>query len=173
MIRLSCVLALLLMSSSVLAQNTHEHVHVHAPVAQPQPMDHSQHMAIETAPASARDPHEYSAGYSHRSGPYAYQGRYPMMLADEHTFVSVLGDRFEYSPDNNSSAYELQAWFGDSFKRLVLKTHGSFSNNGAYENQTEFLFSKAMGAYFNTQAGLRMDTHKQGKDRQWLSLIHI
>lgn len=136
----------------------------------PMAMDHSaMSMGIDTPPENARDPHAYSSGFTHGEGPYAFQGSNPLMLADEHHFMSLLADRIEYTPDTKTGNYELQAWRGNSFNRLVLKTEGSFSEEDEYENQTELLWSHALDAFWDTQVGLRVDTNKEGKSRQWLA----
>lgn len=136
----------------------------------PEPMDHSaMQMDTDTVPENARDPHAYSSGFTLTEGPYAFEGSNPLVLADEHRFMSVLGDRCEYTPDTNTTDYELQAWHGDSFDRFVLRTEGQFSKTGEYTNQTDILWSHALDAYWDTQLGLRVDTHKQGTNRQWLA----
>lgn len=116
-----------------------------------------------------RDPHAYSAGYTQTEGPYALSNGEPLKLADEHAFMSVLGDRIEYQPNGNVGAYELQAWRGTSFNRLVIKTEGSFAPDDDYENTTELLWGHAIAPFWDSQIGLRIDTLSEGTGRQWLA----
>ncbi len=188
MSRLAIFLLYVVLTPIAYAQNSHVHEAHSSPTTQPE--DHSAHMPTtsgsvepnsmahdhsamtmesDVAPANARDPHAYSAGYTHDAGPYAYTGPNPLMLADEHTFMSVLADRVEYSPDSNESSYEIQAWRGDSFNRLVFKTQGDFARGGDYENQSELLWGHAFSAFWDSQFGLRVDTLSEGKNRQWLA----
>ena len=170
------VFAIILLCAKIAtAQPAHQHDAATTPE-----LDHSAHAAHSTehssvamnevvAPDTARDPNEYSAGFTHDDGPFAYLGNSPVALADEHRVFSFRAERLEYNPAHESGDYELQLWHGGSFNRLVLQTHGSFADDETYKNQTEILWSHALDAFWNTQVGLRADTYQNGKNRQWFA----
>ncbi|WMS91999.1 MULTISPECIES: copper resistance protein B [unclassified Pseudoalteromonas] len=122
-----------------------------------------------SAPKDARDPHAYSAGTTLTEGPYALEGNERLTLADEHPFYALLGDRLEYNEQANAGVFDLQAWYGTTFDRLVIKTEGDFSEGSIGENQTDILWGHAVSAYWDTQAGVRLDYNKEGENRQWLA----
>tara|TARA_B100001996_G_scaffold367399_1_gene339003 strand:+ start:457 stop:1326 length:870 start_codon:yes stop_codon:yes gene_type:complete len=127
-----------------------------------------------SAPADARDPHAYSDGFSLTASPYVQSGSPQLKLADEHSFWAVLGDRFEYQEDSKTGSetivYDLQAWYGTTFDRLVIKAEGDIASGTLEESSTDLLWGHALNAYFDTQLGLRFDQYNEGKDRQWLAL---
>ena len=122
-----------------------------------------------SAPKDARDPHAYSAGTTLTEGPYALEGNERLTLADEHPFYALLGDRLEYNEQANAGVFDLQTWYGTTFDRLVIKTEGDFSEGSIEENQTDILWGHAVSAYWDTQAGVRLDYNKEGENRQWLA----
>ncbi|MCP5173346.1 MAG: copper resistance protein B [Pseudomonadales bacterium] len=123
-----------------------------------------------SAPADARDPHAYSDGYTLTEGPYAQPGPRQLKLADEHAFWSVLGDRLEYQEDSDSTVYDIQAWYGTTYNRFVIKAEGDIADGTLEESSTELLWGHALNAYFDTQFGVRLDQYDEGKDRQWLAI---
>lgn len=122
-----------------------------------------------SAPTGARDPHAYSDGYTLTEGPYAFTGQ-QLKLADEKAFWAVLGDRFEYQQDSDSTVYDLQAWYGTSYDKLVIKAEGDIADGTLEESSTDLLWGHALNAYFDTQLGVRIDQFDEGQDRQWLAL---
>ena len=123
-----------------------------------------------SAPADARDPHAYSDGYTLTEGPYAQPGPRQLKLADEHAFWSVLGDRLEYQEDSDSTVYDIQAWYGTTYNRFVIKAEGDIADGTLEESSTELLWGHALNAYFDTQLGVRLDQYDEGKNRQWLAI---
>ncbi|WP_342805807.1 copper resistance protein B [Alteromonas sp. M12] len=121
------------------------------------------------APKNARDPHAYSEGTTLTEGPYALPGVERLTLADEHRFYAVLGDRLEYNESTKAGVFDLQAWYGTTFDRLVIKTEGDINDGKLEENQTDILWSHALTAYWNTQVGVRADYFETGQNRQWLA----
>lgn len=135
-------------------------------------MDHgSMQMQGGSAPPDARDPHGYSNGLTLGSGDYAVPGVPRLMLADEHTFASLRGEtlerRFSRRGDD-STAYDLQAWYGTSYNKAVLKAEGDVAKGKLEESRTELLWSRAATTYWDTQLGLRLD-NGVGPSRQWLA----
>ena len=134
-------------------------------------MDHGDmQMQGGSAPADARDPHAYSDGYTLTEGPYAQPGPRQLKLADEHAFWSVLGDRLEYQEDSDSTVYDIQAWYGTTYNRFVIKAEGDIADGTLEESSTELLWGHALNAYFDTQLGVRLDQYDEGKNRQWLAI---
>src|SRR5690606_23038375 len=134
-------------------------------------MDHGDmQMQGGSAPADARDPHAYSDGYTLTEGPYAQPGPRQLKLADEHAFWSVLGDRLEYHEDSESTVYDIQAWYGTTYNRFVIKAEGDIADGTLEESSTELLWGHALNAYFDTQLGVRLDQYDEGKNRQWLAI---
>jgi copper resistance protein B len=147
-----------LISLPLLAQN--EMAAMESPKMQPQGGN---------APEDARDPHAYSAGTTLTEGPYALGGTKRLTLADEHKFYALHGDRLEYNEQANAGIFDLQAWYGTTFDRLVIKTEGEISEGNLEENQTDILWGHGISAYWDTQLGVRFDYNKEGKNRQWLA----
>lgn len=177
-------LAGLASSSVVLAQESDIHsCHDLAAMKNtPKAMDHSNMAGMDhgsmnskmqpqggDAPKDARDPHAYSNGYTLTAGPYAQSGPRQLKLADEHAFWAVLGDRLEYNPDTESTVFDLQAWYGTTFNRLVIKAEGDIADGSLEEMQTDVLYSQAFSGYFDAQLGVRLDRNEAGTDRQWLA----
>ncbi len=113
-----------------------------------------------SAPPDARDPHAYSGGYT----------RGPLQLGDEHRYGALLVDRLEgvNADGNTSTEYELQAWYGTTYDRAVLKAEGDIDAGKLQEARTELLWAHAVAAYWDTQVGLRYDSGT-GPDRSWLA----
>ena len=139
--------------------------------AQALAMDHSNmQMPGGAAPADARDPHAYSGGYGLGVGKYALGGSRQLQLADEHNFSSVLVDKLERvdTKDGNSTGYDLQAWFGRDYDRLVFKAEGDVAKGKLEEARTELLWGHAIASYWDTQLGVRQDSG-HGPNRTWLA----
>jgi len=116
-----------------------------------------------SAPADARDPHAYSDGYDF--GPIPRP-----RFADQLSFGSLLADRFEVArtADNTSAAYDLLAWYGRDYNRVVIKADGEIDNGDLKEAKTELLWDHAVATYWDSQVGLRSD-NGNGPDRTWLA----
>lgn len=117
-----------------------------------------------SAPANARDPHAYSGGYK----------RDPLRrlkFADEYMFYKVMLDRLEVarSDGQTSEVFDLQAWYGYDYNRLVFKTEGDISDKTLEEASTELLWGHAIATFWNTQLGLRYD-NGEGANRSWLAM---
>jgi len=117
-----------------------------------------------SAPADARDPHAYSDGYGF--GPIPRP-----RFADEQNFASLRMDRFEAvrSANNTAALYDLQAWFGRTYDRLVLKAEGNIDDGKLEESSTELLWGHAVATYWDAQLGLRYDSGED-PNRSWLAL---
>ena len=135
-------------------------------------MDHgNMNMQGGSAPADARDPHAYADGNTLESGEYAQSGPRQLRLADEHNFGSLLVDSLEHvrtTDGANATAYDLQAWFGRDYDRLVIKAEGDYSKKKLQEARTELLWGHAVANYWDAQLGVRHDSGV-GPNRSWLA----
>jgi copper resistance protein B len=121
------------------------------------------------APDNARDPHAYSSGYTLTEGPYAMPKENQLILADEHPFAALLGNRFEFDDSSNTLTYDFQAWYGTTYDRLIVKTEGEIKQGEFEENQTDILWGHAVSTFWDMQMGVRLDSFDEGKNRQWLA----
>ena len=113
------------------------------------------------------------AGVSNRAtaqGLYA-QDEKRAMLKDHHgggAFYYVEVERFEYRSNDGDPLllWDAQGWYGDDKDKLWLKTEGEydFSAEQFEEAEIQALWSRAIGPYFDFQAGLRHD-FAPGADR--------
>ncbi len=115
-----------------------------------------------SAPPDARDPHAYSGG--HGFGPRK------LRLADTHNVGSLLVDNLEAmrTRERTFMEYEVQAWYGRTFDRAVLKAEGERDGGRSEESRTELLWGHAIAPYWDTQLGVRYDGG-EGPDRRWLA----
>ena len=125
-------------------------------------MDHGS-MQGGSAPPDARDPHAYSGGYT-------LDPARPLRMADEHNFGSLVMDRLERvrTRDNSSTVYDLQAWFGRTYDRAVLKAEGDMDGGKLQDAHTQLLWGHAVSAYWDTQLGVRHDSGQE-PSRTWLA----
>lgn len=86
---------------------------------------------------------------------------------DDHIYTYVSFDELEYRPGvagEEPLAYDGEMWIGGDYDRLWLKTHGEQSTlerEGHLEAQA--LYSRAVSAFWNAQAGIRVD-RRYGED---------
>lgn len=134
------------------------------------PMDHQMMMDKNTTPENGRDPHGYSDGYTLDSGPYALPGPRQLRLADEKRFFHLLVNKLEWqhSQAENVTAYDTQAWFGNTYDKLAVKAEGEWHKGKLADARTELLWQHAVSAYWNTQLGARLDGGP-GPARKWLA----
>lgn len=115
-------------------------------------------------PDDARDPHAYSesAGFT--------RGDARPRLADEQNFRALLIDNFEVARIDGETflPYDLEARFGRTYDRAVLKAEGEFDNGDHAASRTELLWSHATAAYWDAQFGIRYD-RGEGPGRSWLA----
>lgn len=77
------------------------------------------------------------------------------------TRFSVMADRLEYQTahDIDTFVWDVQAWFGGDLNKLWVKTEGDYAFDGdEFEGgEVQALWSRAITAYFDLQAGVRVD----------------
>ena len=85
------------------------------------------------------------------------------LLMSEHgggSFSQILLDLAEVQVRNGRDGYrwEGEAWFGGDINRLTVKTEGEGGFGDAVDSaELQILYSRAIGPYFNLQAGVRHD----------------
>ena len=94
------------------------------------------------------------------------------MLADEHRFFSLRGETLERRftrKGDDSTAYDLQAWYGTTYNKAVVKAEGDIAKGKLEESRTELLWGHAVAPYWDTQLGVRVDNGKARAVNGWLS----
>jgi len=135
-----------------------------------QGMDHSNMPGMDHNTMQGMD-HSIMSDMNMQGGAYALPGPRQLRFADEHEFSSLMVDRLEAvrTNDNKSLAYDLQAWNGGDYDRIMFKAEGDYDNNRIEEASSEILWSHAVFAYWNTELGLRYDSG-EAPDRNWLAV---
>lgn len=135
-----------------------------------EPAKAAEHAGHAPAPESStpmpdvRDPHAYAGGYEF--------SQFPMRHAvSDINFGLLLIDRLEAvrSNDNTAAAVDLQASYGGSFNRALLKFEGEVDSGELEDASSELLWSHAVAPMWNSQIGLRHDSG-EGPDRGWLAV---
>lgn len=92
-------------------------------------------------------------------------------LRDHHggqTYTYVEFERLEFQTGEGDPflLWDAQGWYGGDKNKLWLKTEGEFElNNGDFEDaEVQALWSRAIGGFFDAQAGIRHD-FAPGDDR--------
>lgn len=72
---------------------------------------------------------------------------------------SVMVDlaELQFGDDENVFRWEGEGWIGGDINRLVLKTEGEANEDDVDSAEVQALYSRAIGPYFDLQAGLRYD----------------
>lgn len=171
------------------AQND-PHAHHHAPEPVTAVDEHAQHSHTETpAPIDehaghnmsavplpltdgSRDPHAYANGYTSGIGPFALAGGHAAHMS-AHTYAgAILIDQLETTEINNErhTSFEIDAWYGRDFHRLLLRSEGKHSEDGSIKAHTDLMLSRAVSSYWDALAGLRIDsgTGQGNGTRSWL-----
>lgn len=76
------------------------------------------------------------------------------------TFSQIMFNLAEYQVRNGSDGFRWdgEGWFGGDINRLVIKTEGEGAfGEGIDDAEIQALYSRAIGPYFNLQAGVRYD----------------
>lgn len=72
----------------------------------------------------------------------------------------VIAERMEYSQGDDEDAFvwEAQGWVGTDLNKLWVKTEGEYvDGEGTEEAELQLLFSRAVSAFWDIQAGVRHD----------------
>lgn len=84
---------------------------------------------------------------------------------DDHIYTYLAFDELEWAPGigDRPVVWDAQGWIGGDYDRLWLKTEGERStreDEGDFEIQA--LYSRTVGAFWNAQAGVRLDRRYGG-----------
>jgi copper resistance protein B len=115
------------------------------------------------APDDARDPHAYSEGYG-------FGEHLPEHGGDNDNFAALIVDRLESVTTHNNTAmvYDAQAWFGQTYNRVLARGEGKIDKNGLESSRTELLWAHALTPYWDTHLGVRYDDDA-GHNRSWFA----
>ncbi len=105
-------------------------------------------------------PMTYYADRQFAPGDMAQARRAMMAESGSQRFSQVMFNLAEYQAHKGGDGYRWdgEAWFGGDINRLWLKSEGDGAVRGGAENaEVQALFSRAVGPYFNLQAGVRHD----------------
>jgi len=83
------------------------------------------------------------------------------------TMVDQLEVRF--TDGDNPLAWDAEAWLGKDLNKLWLKTEGERVDGDSEEVELQLLYSRAIAAYWDFQAGWRGDLRPH-PDRNWLAV---
>ncbi|MHA6723305.1 copper resistance protein B [Sphingomonas sp. RS2018] len=115
-----------------------------------------------TAPAAignAPPPPSVPATYADRIWGAAAMAPSRDLLRREHgggRFSRIMLDRAEIDPTDDGYRWDADAWLGGDIDRLVVKTEGK-GRARLEQAEVTALYSRAVGPYFNVQAGVRHD----------------
>ncbi|MFT0546256.1 copper resistance protein B [Allopusillimonas ginsengisoli] len=135
-------------------------------------MDHGDmQMQGGSAPPDARDPDAYSDGYVRNAGKYALPPSDALIMSDMHNFGSVNVDRLEYvrARGEEWTAYEGEAWYGNTYNRAVIKAEGEVASGKLQESETQLLWRHAVSTFWDTELGFRFDHGQGAPNREWLA----
>jgi copper resistance protein B len=126
-------------------------------------MDHAA-MQSQNSKSGLRDPNAYADGYGFGTAPRP-------RLSDEKSMGSVLINRLESQRDSNdtSTAYDMRAWYGRDYQRLLLKAEGNINAGELEESNTSLYWSQAVASFWDAHLGLRHDSGI-APDRDWFSV---
>jgi copper resistance protein B len=113
-------------------------------------------------PPDARDPHAYSGGQDF--------GPLDLELADTRSMASLRVENLEAvrTDGNTFVPYDLEARYGRTYDRTVLKAEGNIDGGEIAEARTELLWGHAFAAFWDSQLGVRYDSG-EGPNRKWLA----
>lgn len=158
-------IALLGCANPALAQD-HSKMH-HGPISGPEPMGTDLPAGNASAPAPPTD------HYAARIFPAKDIERSHRQMMNENgaqTFSFVMFNLAEYQPRQGRDGFRWdgEGWYGGDIDRLTVRTEGAFGR-GVDDAEIQLLYSRAVGPYFNAQAGIRQDLGR-GPKRTYATL---
>ncbi len=76
---------------------------------------------------------------------------------DDEWYSYAQADRLEYQEHRDTIVWDLQGWIGGDYDKLWWKTEGDAEDGNVEEAELQLLYSKALTAYFDLQAGIRYE----------------
>jgi len=120
-------------------------------------------LAQQTTPSGVRD--------QPRVAPFEYMGGMQPVM-DNTIFAHALLEQAEdrWNGRNHEFRYDCQGWAGGDYNKLWLKSEGTVTNQGRFEDgQHEVLYDRAVSTFFDVQAGARVDLDSE-RTRTWAAL---
>lgn len=119
----------------------------------------------------APSPAPPSDWYADRIYPKAVMdhARHAMMAESGSLLIGTTSIDLEYQARKGRDGYSWdgEAWYGGDINRLTIKSEGEGAfGEGLESSETQLLYSRAIGPYFNAQAGIRQDLGP-GPDRTY------
>lgn len=85
-------------------------------------------------------------------------------------FISFNLAEYQARKGRDGYRWDGEAWYGGDINRLTVKSEGEgVFGEGVEEVETQLLYSRAVGPYFNAQAGIRQD-FGPGPDRTYATI---
>lgn len=131
-------------------------------------------VGTDLPPGDAPAPPPPSDWYADRIYPASEMehSRHQMMKENGAQTFGFINLDFEYQArkGHDGLSWEGEAWYGNDIDRLTIKSEGeSEIGEGLEEGEVQLLYSRAIGPYFNAQAGVRQD-FGGGPDRSYATL---
>ena len=126
-------------------------------------------------PGDAAAPAPPSDWYADRIFPKAEMehSRHAMMEengAQKIAFISFNLAEYQARKGHDGFRWDGEAWYGGDINRLTIKSEGEgVFGEGIEGTETQLLYSRAVGPYFNAQAGIRQDLGP-GPDRTYATI---
>ena len=162
------------------------------PQPEPTPMPDMSHGGMDMKPKEASCAPEHAAmGHctpeAESSGKEASGAQMPNMDAMDHgtavpsdpdcppehakmAFIGFNLAEYQARKGRDGFRWDGEAWYGGDISRLTLKSEGEgVFGEGIEETETQLLYSRAVGPYFNAQAGIRQDLGP-GPDRTYATV---
>jgi copper resistance protein B len=102
----------------------------------------------------------------------SYRAMARMMEMDDTSATGmVLLDRLEWRNANRGSAlaWNADAWYGNDYDKLWLKTEGERRSGTTLAARSELLWDRVLARWWDLQAGMRHDSG-EGASRNWVAL---
>jgi copper resistance protein B len=92
-------------------------------------------------------------------------------VEDDPLLMKAMVDQLELrlASGDNPLVWDGEAWLGKDLNKLWLKTEGEHVNGDTEEVELQLLYSRAISAYWDFQAGWRGDLRPR-PDRNWLAV---
>ena len=103
-------------------------------------------------------------------GPLALQAQNAMQMEDNAVFTKLMLNQFEnrFSSGGNTLAWEAQFWAGGDISKLWIKTEGDRAGGKTERADLQFLYDRAVAAFWDVQIGVRQD-FGFAPSREWLA----
>ena len=76
---------------------------------------------------------------------------------DSGRYALTMADRLEYQFDLETIVWDFQGYNGDDYHKFWWKTEGDYDAGSIDEGWVDLLYSRAWTAFFDLQAGIRLD----------------